>query len=434
MDTIFSIIKKMNAILWNGPLLFLLLGIHLLFTIRLGFIQKKIKSAIHLSFSNDSDSNGNASSFSTLTTTLAATLGTGNIVGISTAIALGGPGAVFWCWITGILGMATTYAESYLSLCYRKKNSEGVYYGGPMYVMEYGLKSKPLAIFYAICTVLTAFFMGCSTQAKAITDVTSTISLSPYISGLLVALFIGIIIIKGAKKIQALCLALVPAMAILYVFGCVFVLLMNWNYIFPSIALICKSAFQPHAIAGGLFGQSILLAARYGVSRGLFTNEAGLGSAAIAACDSKNEAIKEQALVSMSATFWDTVVMCAVTGIVIISAILRSPNCIVGLSDSEYTTAAFSQIPHIGSGLLGVSLICFALATLIGWSYLGEKAVRYLLPSKGIPIYHLLYLIMIYLGSVLSLDVVWETSDLVNAFLILPNVLALFLLRKKIKA
>lgn len=429
-----KILERLNQFLWSGPLLILLLGTHLYFTFSLRFVQKNIKKAIRLSVSSDTDSHGNASSFSTLTTTLAATLGTGNIVGVSTAIALGGPGAVFWCWITGIFGMATTYAECYLGMKYRIKDKNNLYHGGPMYAMEYGLHNKPLAIFFSICVLLVAYGMGCSTQARSITDVTISYGISPYVSGIVIATVIGFVIIGGVKQIQKFCMKLVPTMAIFYIAGCIIILFINYQYILQTVFVILKAAFFKEAIAGGLIGGTFSLAARYGISRGLFTNEAGLGSAAIAASDSKNNNPKEQALVSMSATFWDTVVMCAITGLVIVSTIIKNPASIDGLSFSELTTAAFAQIPFLGTGMLGVSLICFACATLIGWSYIGEKAVRYVFGNKGIGIYRFGYIIMIFLGSIMSLDLVWECSDFVNALVAVPNILALFLLRKQIKS
>ncbi len=434
MDDLLTIIKDVNYFLWGFPMLILLLSTHVYFTFSLKFIQKKIKKAIHLSISSETDQCGNASSFSTLTTTLAATLGTGNIVGVSTAIALGGPGAVFWCWITGIFGMATTYAECYLGMIYREKDKAGHYHGGPMYAMEYGLKNKPFAYFFSFCTILAALGMGCSTQARSITDVTKNIGISPYLSGILTATLIGFVIIGGVNQIQKFCMKLVPAMAIFYIAGCFVILVMNFRYLGEAIGIILSSAFVPKSIAGGMIGGSLQLAARYGISRGLFTNEAGLGSAAIAAADSKSNDPKEQSLVSMSATFWDTVVMCAITGLVIITTIIKSPTSIEGLNNGELTSAAFSQIPFLGTGMLGVSLISFATATLIGWSYFGEKAVRYLFKEKGIRIYRFVYIIMIFFGSILSLDLVWESSDLINALMALPNIIVLILLRKQIKS
>ncbi len=433
MNYLLASLESINQFLWGGPMIILLLGTHLYFTYSLHFVQRKIKKAIRLSLSSETDAHGNASSFSTLTTTLAATLGTGNIIGVSTAIALGGPGAVFWCWLTGIFGMATTYAECYLGIFFRVKDHNGNYHGGPMYAMEHGLKNKPLAVIFSICTILSAYGMGCSTQSHAISDVASSYGVSPYITGIVTALVIGLVIIGGVSWIQKFCMKLVPAMALFYVLGCFFILCLNYQYLLESIKVIFQAAFAPSAIAGGLIGGSFQLAARYGISRGLFTNEAGLGSAAIAAADTKNQDPREQSLVSMSATFWDTVVMCAITGIVIISTILKLPESIKGLNYSELTTAAFAQLPLLGTGMLSVSLIAFAMATLIGWSYFGEKAVRYLFGTKRISIYRFGYIFMIFLGAIMSLDLVWEASDFINAMMAIPNLIALYLLRKHIR-
>lgn len=448
MNDLLKFIQTINHYVWGGPMLILLFGTHLYFTFRLRFIQKDLKKGIRCSVSKETDAHGNASSFKTLTTTLAATLGTGNIVGISTAIALGGPGAVLWCWLTGVFGMATTYAECYLGLCYRKQKPDGTYCGGPMYALEYGLHSKWLAVIFCIATLLAAFGMGGSTQARSITDATKAFGISPYISGIVVAFIIGLVIVGGVNSIQNICMKLVPAMAFFYVAGCVLIMFVNLPYLFPALVTIVKTAFSTKAVSGGILGGSIGIAARYGISRGLFTNEAGLGSAAIAAggsaltnttkeASTSKEALdmryKNQALVSMSATFWDTVVMCALTGIIIVSTIIKNPDSIKGLSIGELTTAAFAQLPF-GVLMLRISLVAFAVATLIGWSYFGEKAVEYLFPKKGIEIYRLVYILMIFFGSIMSLELVWESSDLVNAIMTVPNLIALWLLRKKIKS
>ncbi|WP_312372505.1 alanine/glycine:cation symporter family protein [Lachnoclostridium sp.] len=459
MNDLLKFIQTINHYLWGGPMLFLLFGTHLYFTFRLRFIQKELKKGIRNSVSTKTDTHGNSSSFKTLTTTLAATLGTGNIVGISTAIALGGPGAVLWCWLTGVFGMATTYAECYLGMRYRKQKPDGTYRGGPMYALEYGLHSKWLAVIFCVATLFVAFSMGGSTQARSITDATKALGISPYLSGIIVAFLIGLVIVGGVNSIQNVCMKLVPAMAIFYVAACVLILFVNLPFVLPALSTIVKTAFSTKAVAGGVLGGSISIAARYGISRGLFTNEAGLGSAAIAAggsalpddsslsgsvpssnttkdtqyhSDSLDLRYKNQALVSMSATFWDTVVMCALTGLIIVSTILKNPDSIKGLSMSELTTAAFAQIPF-GVFMLRISLVAFAVATLIGWSFFGEKAVEYLFPKKGIDIYRLVYILMIFFGSIMSLELVWESSDLINAFMTIPNLIALWLLRKKIK-
>lgn len=433
MNDIFSAIKYFNKLLWNGPILFVLLATHLFLTWRLKFIQKKIGTGIRLSVKPTSSSEGETSSFGALTTTLAATLGVGNIIGVSTAVALGGPGAILWIWLTGILGMATTYAECYLGVRYRRKSKDGTCSGGPMYVMEHGLHSRALAVLYSFLALAASYGVGCSTQANSITDTAKDLwGLSPYLVGFITALVTGLVIIGGIKSIGNICTKLVPAMGFFYILSCVILLIINYRYLLPSVTLIFRSAFLPNAMAGGFIGSNIKTAARYGIARGLFSNEAGIGTAAIAAASAKTENPHNQALVSMSATFWDTVVMCAITGLVIVSNIIKNPLSVKGASASELTSIAFSQIPF-GRYLLGLSIIAFAAATLIGWSYFGEKAVVYLFGKEGIGTYRICYIVMIFIGAVLSLEFVWELSDLINALMTIPNVVSIWLLYKEIK-
>ncbi|WP_238483663.1 alanine/glycine:cation symporter family protein [Anaerosporobacter faecicola] len=411
-------------------MILLLLGTHLFFTIRLRFVQKYTFRGIRFSLQSDSSKDGDVSSFASLATILAATLGTGNIIGVSTAVALGGPGAIFWCWITGIFGMATSYAECYLSIKYRKKTPTGKYVGGPMYVLEQGLHSKTLAVIFSLCTLAASFGVGCTTQANSITTTTSaTWNLSPITIGFLSALLCGFVIIGGVKKIATVCTRLVPAMGAFYVLSCFLILFLNRHYLIQAIQLILSSAFSSKAATGGFIGSTILLAARHGVAKGLFTNEAGLGSAAIAAASARTNDPRRQALISMTATFWDTVVMCAITGLVIISNILHHPESITQVNNAELTTAAFAIIPY-GKILLSFSLIAFAMATLIGWSFFGESAAYYLFGEKGIKFYKICYIVMVFIGAVMSLDLVWELSDLVNAFMAFPNLITLLLLYK----
>lgn len=435
MNLFHQFIKETNQILWSAPLIMLLMGTHLFFTIRLKFIQKRVGTGIRLSVQKEEGGDGDVSAFASLATTLAATLGTGNIVGISTAIAFGGPGAIFWCWLTGVLGMATTYAECYLSFLFRKQEKDGTYIGGPMYLLEKGLHMKSLAVLFCICTLLASFGVGCSTQAKAITETAHTLwGMNEYVIGILAAIATGLVIIGGVKKIGSICTRLVPAMGALYLFGCLIILIMNYNTLIPALALIFRSAFQSQAVTGGFIGSTMMLAARQGISKGLFTNEAGLGSAGITAAASKAPHPERQALISMTATFWDTVVMCAITGLVIVSTILKNPSSIDGYSFAEYTTAAFDQIPYVGTTILGISIICFAIATLIGWSYFGEKAVQYLFGKKGIAPYHLLYMLAIFIGSIISLELVWDMTDTFNALMAIPNIIAILLLYNKVKS
>lgn len=423
-------IRNINLVLWGAPMICLLMGTHIFFTFRLKFIQRKTIFGIKLSVTPDHSSDGDLSSFATLATTLAATLGTGNIIGISTAVALGGPGAILWCWLTGILGMATSYAECYLSIVFRRKTKEGNYIGGPMYYLEDGLHSKVLGCLFAIFTLCASYGVGCSTQSNSITATTSALwNLSPFIVGFIVSILVGLVIIGGIKSIGKVCVSLVPSMSLFYMIGCILLLFLNHKYLIEAIQVIFHGAFSPNAITGGVLGSTMKTAARYGISRGLFTNEAGLGSAGIAAAASKAMDPRKQALVSMTATFWDTVVMCAITGLVIVTNILKLPSSVVGINSSQYTAAAFSQIPYIGETMLGISLIAFAIATLLGWFFFGERACEYLFGKKAIPHYQVGYLVMIFLGAIMPLDLVWELSDLFNAFMAVPNLLGILCLQ-----
>jgi AGCS family alanine or glycine:cation symporter len=429
-------LKNINNFLWGIPLPALLFSAHIYYTIHLKGVQRHIGKAVKLSFLPDHGAEGDLSGFAALSATLAATIGTGNIIGISTAIALGGPGAIFWCWLTGVLGMATTYAECFLGVLYRRKTSDGTFLGGPMYVLEQGLGQKWLGALFCIFTLIASYGVGCSTQARAITQTLHTLwNLPEYIVGIVVAFIVGLVIVGGIKSIGKICSRLVPAMGIFYILSCIVLLIINFPYLLSAMELILRSAFLPSklpaAVAGGFIGSTIKTAARYGIARGLFTNEAGLGTAAIAAAGAKTSSPSRQALISMSATFWDTVVICAVTGLVIVTALIKSPDSFEGYSFTELTTAAFNAIPF-GSAILGLSLVAFAVATLIGWSYFGEKAVEYLFGKSGIGTYRICYIVMIFIGSIMSLELVWELTDLVNAFMALPNLACLFYLRKKV--
>lgn len=412
------------------------MGTHLFFTMKLHFPQRHIGKALRLSITPEDKNSGNSrnlSAFGALATTLAATLGTGNIIGVSTAVALGGPGAVFWCWLTGILGMATSYAECYLSMLFREKNSEQIYVGGPMYVLKNGLHNKYLAGFYALCTICAAFGIGCTTQANSLTQTTSsTWGLSPHLVGIAAAVVVGMVILGGIRSIGQLCMKIVPALGFLYIGSCFILLFINKDALGDAVLVILEHALMPNAVLGGITGYSLKYAARYGIARGLFTNEAGIGTSAIAAASSASHKPSRQAYVSMTAVFWDTVVMCMLTGLVIITNMLKHPESIAGVNETGLADAAFSYLPIGGNTFLSLSLAAFAITTLIGWSYFGEKAMEYLFGPKSISLYKLLYIVMIYIGAVIPLNVVWECTDFINAVMIFPNVLALFLLKDKI--
>jgi len=429
MTSLLSFLLSANRFLWNGPMLFLLLGTHLYFTFRTRFIQCKLPLAIRLSVGK-SDATHGMNAFSSLATTLAATLGTGNIIGISTAVALGGPGAVFWCWLTGVLGMATTYVECFLGLHFRKTRADKTFLGGPMYLLRDELHAKKTAYFYAYLLLASSFCVGCSTQSKAVTDTLSRVFHIPVFPvGLALAVLSFLVLIRGIRGISRICTFLVPIMGMFYLSACILLLIFNSNYLPAALRTVISSAFSFSAAGGGLVGSSFLLSARYGIARGLFTNEAGLGSAPIAAANS-GAPTESQSLVLMSATFWDTVVMCAVTGLVIVSTGLRFPNLFASFDTGSYVLAAFSTLPFGGEILLAVSIVSFAVATLLGWSFFGEKAVEFLFGNDQIKTYRLLYCFMIFLGSQMSLSLVWELSDFINAVMMLPNLLCLFLLQR----
>lgn len=424
---IYRFLTTANRILWNGPLLFLLLSVHLYFTVRLNYVQRKLPRAIRLSAGSEKKN-----LFASLATALAATLGTGNIVGVSAAIALGGPGAVFWCWLTGLLGMATSYAESYLCVKYRHKTPSGSFRGGIMYVFSDVLGKKKLGTLFAALLLTSSFCVGCSTQAGTVSETLhSLIGLAPAASGILLVILVGYVILHGSSSITKFCSVLVPAMAALYLFFCFVLLFLNASAVVPALRLILTSAFTPHAALGGIAGGSFLASARYGIARGLFTNEAGLGTAPLAFVEAEKSSPEKAALLSMSAVFFDTVILCALTGIVIISSLLRFPDLSVNYSATELTSAAFSLLP-CGEIFLGISLIAFAYATLIGWSYFGAQAVLYLFGENSLLTYRLCYLGMVFLGSILSLPLIWEMTDFINACMVLPNILALLLLRNRI--
>ena len=430
-----EILQETNDFIWGFPLLFILMGTHIYFTCKLHMPQRKLLYAIKLSLGMENGGDKNLSSFSTLATTLAATLGTGNIIGVSTAVALGGPGAIFWCWITGILGMATAYGECYLSVLFRTRQKNGVYAGGPMYVLRNGLHNKTLGTFYALCTLFAAFGVGCTTQANSVSQAAETsFHLSPHLVGIALAVMTGIVILGGVKVIGSLCERVVPAMAFVYLFGCILLLILYRRQLPQACLWIIKDAFSFSSIAGGFVGSTLQLSLRYGIARGLFTNEAGIGTSAIAAAASGVCDPKQQAYISMTAVFWDTVVMCLLTGLVIVSNMLFDPASIQNIPSTGLTSAAFTHLPYVGDAFLTISLMMFAITTLIGWSYFGEKATEYVVGESGIPYYKLFYIVMIYFGAIIPMNIVWECTDLINALMVVPNVLALYLLRRHIRS
>ena len=428
MNAINDFFMWFSSLLWGWPMIILLLGTHLFLTVRLRFPQRHIFKAIRLSVKRDPDATGDVSQFSSLATALAATIGTGNIVGVATAIALGGPGAVLWCWLTGVFGISTKYAEGLLAIKYREKKPDGKYIGGPMYALEKGLGWKWAAVLFAVFTAIASFGIGNTVQANAIATMTyQTYGVSPYITGAVICVLAGAVILGGVKSIAKVCSTLVPFMALVYVVGCIYILGVNYAYILPAIKLIVTSAFSPQAAGGGFVGTTVMMAARYGIARGLFSNESGLGSAPIVAAAAQTRNPVRQALVSSTGTFWDTVVICAMTGIVIVSSVLAYPD-ISFENGAVLTKMAFAKIPVVGTPLLSFGLLTFAFSTILGWCYYGARAVEYLKGRRWMLAYRVIFIAAVFVGSVMQLGVVWNMADCMNALMAIPNLLSLLAL------
>ncbi len=428
MDLLNDYISEFSNLLWGWPMIILLLGTHIYLTIILRFPQRKIFTAIRLSVKKDPNAQGDVSQFGSLATALAATIGTGNIIGVATAIALGGPGAVLWCWLTGVFGISTKYAEGLLAIKYREVTPQGKMIGGPMYALEKGLRMRWLAVLFAVFTAFASFGIGSTVQANAISTLTSEVyTVSPYISGLVICLLTAAVVLGGVKSIARVCGMLVPFMALVYVLGCIYIIGVNAQYVWPAVKLIVEAAFTPEAAGGGFIGSTVMTAARFGIARGLFSNESGLGSAPIVAAAAQTRNPVRQALVSSSGTFWDTVVICALTGIVIVSSVLAYPD-ITFESGSTLTKEAFAKIPFVGTPLLTFGLATFAFSTILGWCYYGERAVEYLKGYRWVIAYRIAYIAAVFIGSVMSLQMVWNLADCMNALMAIPNLISLLAL------
>lgn len=435
MEIIQTFITNVNEILWGPPMLILLMGTHIFFTFRTGFIQKYLGKAIRLSMAKEKGENGDISQFGSLATALASTLGTGNIIGIGTAIAMGGPGAVFWCWLTGVFGIATKYAEALITVKYRVKSEDGRMLGGAMYVLERGLSMKGMAILFALFTMLASFGIGSMVQVNAIVTIWEEhFEMPAWIVGVVCVALTALVILGGVKSISGVCEKLVPFMSFFYMAGCIFILVYNYNFVIPAIKAIVTMAFTPDAAIGGFAGSGMMVAARYGVARGLFSNESGMGSAPIVAAAARTRNPVRQALVSSTGTFWDTVVMCAVTGIALVSSALKNEDLYKAhLTDGGgLTNLAFEQIPFIGPSILIVGIITFAYSTILGWAYYGERCAEYLGGMNALKLYRICYLLSVFLGSVISLQMVWKLADIFNVLMAFPNLVAILLLNKEI--
>ncbi|MDR0924334.1 MAG: alanine:cation symporter family protein [Hungatella sp.] len=433
MQAVIEFFNKLDSAIWGLPMIALLFGTHLFLTVRTGFIQRKTFTAIKLSVTKDPDSPGEVSQFQALTTALASTIGTGNIVGVGTAVFLGGPGAVLWCWLTGVFGIATKYAESLIAVKYRVQTRDGRMQGGAMYALERVLGLKWLGVLFALFALFASFGIGSGTQINAIAEIIENnvpLPIPRIAIGLVFGAITAVVIIGGIKSIATVCEKLVPFMAFFYVAGCLIILGINADFIIPGLKAIVTLAFQPGAVAGGLVGRGIMLAMQYGIARGLFSNESGMGSAPLVASAAQTRNPVRQALVSSTGTFWDTVVVCLMTGLVLVTTIMKNPDINMDMiqNGGQMTTAAFSQIPVLGPAILVIGIITFAYSTILGWSYYGERCCEYLFGAKGMLPYKIIFVTIVVVGPVLSLDLVWTISDILNALMAIPNLVAVLLL------
>lgn len=426
-----ELMQNINNFVWGPPLLLLLVGTGVYLTLRLGVFQvSKLPTAFRLIFSSDQSGQGDVSSFAALCTALAATVGTGNIVGVATAITTGGPGALFWMWVAAFFGMATKYAEGFLAIKYRTKDANGQAAGGPMHYITLGMgqKWKPLAIFFAISGVLVALLgMGTFSQVNSIaSSMSASFGLAPQLVSIVTAISIAFFIFGGIEKISDISTKIVPFMAILYILASVTVLALHWEQLLPTLALVFKSAFTPAAAVGGFTGATVQQAIQRGIARGVFSNESGLGSAPIAAAAAKSDNPVEQGLISMTGTFIDTLIICTLTGLTIL---VTGQWSVEGLEGAPLTQAAFATIfGNTGSIALTISLVLFAFTTILGWSYYGERCIEFLFGTKSILPYRLLFVAMVALGGFLKLDLIWTIADIVNGLMALPNLIALLAL------
>ena len=402
-DALTTWLSAFSSFLWGWPLLIMLLGTHLYLTIILRFPQRYLLKALKLYFVKDHTDKGDISPFSSLMVALAANIGAGNIIGVGVAIAAGGPGAIFWCWLTGVLGMATRYSEGLLAIKYRVENKDGNMSGGPMFVLERGMKCKWMGVAFAVFTAIAAFGIGNLTQGNAAAEqLHHAFSIPSWGTAIVLTVLTAMVMLGGIRSIARVCAFFVPFMAVIYILGCLYILAVQADYVLPAIRYILDCAFTGEAAAGGVVGAAVMTAMRTGVARGLFSNEAGLGSAAIASA-------------------------AAQTGIVLTTSILAHPD--ISSSDGpRLTTLAFSKIPYVGSPLLTVSLVTFVVSTSLGWSYFGEKALEYLGGIRLITPYRVIWVAAVFTGCVSKIDLVWVFADCANGLMALPNLISLLAL------
>ena len=425
-----KLLNQIDSLVWGPPLLILLVGTGLYLTLRLRLLQiSRLSRAFRLIFVSGEDHHGDVSSFAALCTALAATVGTGNIIGVATAIKVGGPGALFWMWLAAFLGMATKYAEGLLAIKYRSKDAHGAVAGGPMHYILLGMgeKWRPLAIFFAVAGVLVALLgIGTFTQVNSITEAMhNTIQLPSAVTASILAILVTLVIFSGIQSIARVSTKVVPFMAAIYILGTVTVLAVNLDRLLPTLQLVFSSAFSQTAAVGGFAGASMRMAIQNGVARGVFSNESGLGSAPIAAAAAKTKEPVEQGLISMTGTFIDTLIICSLTGLTILVTGVWNSD----LNGVRLTQAAFSTIfSSFGPVLLTIFLVLFAFTTILGWNYYGERCFEFLFGVKYIRLYRIIFVAMVLLGGFIELEAVWVIADIVNALMALPNLIALLVL------
>ncbi len=446
-EILVNAINEIDSFVWGMPMIVVLLGSHIFLTFRTGFIQRKLPLAIKLSVTKDPDASGDISQFGALCTALSATIGTGNIVGVGTAVFSGGPGAVLWMWLTGVFGMATKYAETYASVKYRVKDHKGNMLGGAMYAWRRAFQHKDGTVpwwaklgagAFALFAAIASFGIGSAVQSSSMTSVITenipVLADYTWAIGLMIVILIAIVIFGGVKKLSSVCEKIIPFMAIAYALGCIIILCINAEYLGEAITLIVTEAFTVNAVGGAILGKGIMLAIQFGCARGLFSNESGLGSAPLVAAAATTRNPARQALVSMTGTFWDTVVICLLTGLVIVSTMvgdvdlrnsIEAGNITAG---AALTSAAFAKIPVIGTPILVFGMVLFAYTTILGWSYYGNRCITYLFGKHAILPYQILYTAIAFLGAIGIGDLAWTISDITNALMVLPNIIMVLLL------
>ena len=440
METIVKFTGAVNSLVWGPCMLVLLVGTGLFLTIRLRFISfRYLPYALKLAFTpyRGKKLEGDISHFQALTTALAATIGTGNIAGVATAVTLGGPGAVFWMWVTALVGMATKYSEAILSVKYRIVDKNGEMAGGPMYFLEKGLNAKWLGMLFALFGAIAAFGIGNMVQSNSVADaINSTFSIPQLYTGIALAVLTALVVLGGIKSIGRVSSMLVPFMAILYILGGIIIIIMNIGQLPEAVMYIFRAAFAGHEpVAGGFAGATVAQAIRFGVARGVFSNEAGLGSAPIAAAAAKTDHPGRQALVSMTGTFLDTLIVCSITGLVLAITGLWQNSNPDSLTGAALTTAAFSKgLGQWGSWIVAIGIILFAYSTILGWAYYGEKCAEYLFGEWIIRPYRYIWVVFVAVGGYVKLSFVWDFADTMNGLMAIPNLIGLLLLSNVIVA